>query len=74
MHLLEWQSRCSLATANVQIKHKYCPVSNSITLLIVQAELRQQLAEYTAADWEGYRVMQLKIQALVNSSCMLAIQ
>ncbi|KAL0018230.1 hypothetical protein WJX79_009392, partial [Trebouxia sp. C0005] len=29
------------------------------------AELKQQLAEYTAADWEGYRVMQLKIQALV---------
>lgn len=74
MHLLEWQSRCSLATANVQIKHKYCLVSNSITLLIVQAELKQQLAEYTAADWEGYRVMQLKIQALVNSSCMLATQ
>ncbi|KAL0047749.1 hypothetical protein WJX82_010930, partial [Trebouxia sp. C0006] len=31
----------------------------------LQAELKQQLAEYTAADWEGYRVMQLKIQALV---------
>ena len=32
----------------------------------MQAELQQQLAEYTAADWEGYRVMQLKIQALVS--------
>ena len=73
MHLLEWQSRCSLATANVQIKHKHCPVSDSRSLLVVQAELKQQLAEYTAADWEGYRVMQLKIQALVNSSCMLAM-
>ncbi|KAL3130926.1 hypothetical protein ABBQ38_000251 [Trebouxia sp. C0009 RCD-2024] len=34
-------------------------------LKTLQADLQQQLAEYTAADWEGYRVMQLKIQALV---------
>lgn len=47
-----------------------CPVHDSRILLLVQAELKQQLAEYTAADWEGYRVMQLKIQALVNSSCL----
>ena len=32
----------------------------------LQGELQQQLAEYTAADWEGYRVMQLKVQALVS--------
>ncbi|KAK9815706.1 hypothetical protein WJX72_008353 [[Myrmecia] bisecta] len=31
----------------------------------LQAELRGQLAEYTGASWEGFRVMQLKIQALV---------
>ena len=34
--------------------------------VLVQAELQLQLAEYTAADWEGYKVMQLKIQALVG--------
>ena len=37
----------------------------------MQAELQQQLAEYTAADWEGYRVMQLKVQALV--SCNICV-
>ena len=77
VHLMKWQSTCLLATANVHINHTYtntrCPVCDSRTWLLVQAELKQQLAEYTAADWEGYRVMQLKIQALVSSSCMLAM-
>ena len=40
-----------------------CLISFDHTL---QAQLQQQLAEYTAADWEGYKVMQLKIQALVS--------
>ena len=31
----------------------------------MQFQLQQQRAEFAAADWEGYRVMQLKIQALV---------
>ena len=34
-------------------------------MYLLQGQLRQQLAEYAAANWEGYRVMQLKIQALV---------
>lgn len=35
------------------------------SLPALQKELRGQLQEYTAADYTGYRVMQLKIQALV---------
>lgn len=35
------------------------------SLPALQKELHGQLQEYTAADYTGYRVMQLKIQALV---------
>lgn len=35
-------------------------------LQLLQGQLRQQLAEYASANWEGYHVMQLKMQALVT--------
>ena len=44
-------------------------LSKQLLLMLLQAELQMQLAEYTAADWEGYKVMQLKIQALVSCFC-----
>ena len=46
--------------------------SNLSLDLDLQADLQQQLAEYTAADWEGFRVMQLKVQALV-STCIASL-
>ena len=45
---------------------RHCQHHDSVSLYGLQTELRHQLAEYTAADWEGYRVMQLKVQALVK--------
>lgn len=44
----------------------YQVVCESLRLMMLQAQLQQQLAEYVSANWEGYRVMQLKIQALVR--------
>ena len=33
---------------------------------LLQAELQQQLADCTSTSWEGFHIMQLKIQALVS--------
>lgn len=35
------------------------------TLREFREQLTKELAEYTASDWSGYRVMQLKVQSLV---------
>ena len=56
--------------------HILCPALYAVDTycVLMQTELQMQLAEYTAADWEGYKVMQLKIQALVSCavlSCFL---
>ena len=37
--------------------------------VLPQAELQQQLADCTSTNWEGFHIMQLKIQALVSWLC-----
>lgn len=49
--------------ANFTSKAESAIQRNSLPAL--QKELRGVLQEYTSADYTGYRVMQLKIQALV---------
>ena len=39
--------------------------------MLLQAELQQQLADCTSTNWEGFHIMQLKIQALVSWLCTL---
>ena len=45
------------------------PTSRHLYWMLLQAELQQQLADCTSANWEGFHIMQLKIQALVSWLC-----
>ena len=43
--------------------------SKQMSRELLQAELQQQLADCTSTNWEGFHIMQLKVQALVSWLC-----
>ena len=49
--------------------HVYLSASKQMSCVPLQAELQQQLADCTSTSWEGFHIIQLKIQALVSWLC-----